>query len=518
MPRPVKGLPVAELIDRIEDLTGVAYEPKTAPRPHQLEALAFALEVRKCLLFMKMRLGKTKTALDFATMLRKSDIWQYKGLVIVPQPVILSVWESEVEKHSDLSVTIARDLDTFMTADTDLIATSWSALQVMFTTRKANVKKGLNQFKADKMALLEASARFDLAIIDEIHTCKNPTTLRFQMGEILTSQCDLFMGLTGTPHGRNPYDLWAQAFLADRGQTLSKSYFFFKEAFGKQKKNWWTRSGYETVFDEKKMHYLERKLDTISISYGWKGYLEMPAITPNVVPLKMVGEQRRYYKEALDKLINVGWADPLELTNTFIRLRQISSGFLNFKNDDGEATFIPIANSVKTEWLLDFLEQAPEEAKIVIFHEFTPTGRMISEEMDKHKFKHVWMYGGTKDKAAALKKFQQGDVNVYLSNTATGGVGVDLSRADYLLFYESPISPTIRQQAEARVLGARTTPLTMDDLVCSPVERRILRYINEGRDLLSTLTYKGVADLVLEDDEAENTAAGRPGGRAAHAR
>ena len=500
MPAPVKGRPVDELVERIEMLCRASFTPKSVPRPHQLEALCFALEQRRALLFLKQRLGKTAVALYYAEMLRKSGDFTKKGLVIVPVPVIGDVWEYETEMHTGLkAVAVATQdgqaaLDEALASDADLIVMSWYTLQSFYTAKGLPTEKKKGTLKVRLAELIAFAAHFDLVVIDEIHLAKTPASLRFQIGNTLTWKCPSVLGLTGTPHGRNPYDLWAQAYLVDRGQTLGFNYQFFRRAFGRQVANEFAAYGYVVEFDPAKMPLLERRIGALAISYGWEGYLEVPEISRNIVRLHMTGRQAKLYGDAIADLVRAG-NSKVSINNIFIRLRQISSGFLPFKTEEGLDRTIHVS-SAKLEWIQELVEEAPPEVRIVVFHDFTETGMALTKHLDKLKIPHRWLYGGTVDKGRAVRDFQDGSVNVLVAHPQSGGMGIDLSMADYMVFLESPVSAVVRQQAEARPIGDKRNgrPLVVDDLVCSPVEERILEYVQQGKDLLAELVYHG-ADL-----------------------
>jgi SNF2 family DNA or RNA helicase len=89
---------------------------------------------------------------------------------------------------------------------------------------------------------------------------------------------------------------------------------------------------------------------------------------------------------------------------------------------------------------------------------------------------------------AIVKDFQDGKTQYLVANPRKGGMGIDLPQCDYMIFYESPVTPITRQQAEARPMSRGARPLFIDDLVISPVERRILEWIGEGKDLMKSLS------------------------------
>jgi superfamily II DNA or RNA helicase len=509
---PLKGAPEAKLRAMIKKATGEDYQPKTQPYAHQVEALTLSLVRQQAVLFLEMRLGKTKVALDWAEHLRRSWLWHYKGLVIVPSPVLLHVWQAEAALHSHLKTAVVeKGIDAFTDAlesDADLLIVSWSGLQTIFSgKRMVKSRNGArNKMLPNEAALRDAGKFFQLVIVDELHTCKNWRSLRFQMGAALAWNCRYRLGLTGTPFGRNPFDLWAQAYLIDEGRTLGKNYFFFAQAFGRQVPNRFTRSGVEWVFDEQKLPKLLGKLEPISLSYRLAECRELPEVCRGIVELEMTREQKRLYNQAIRQAHEIGddAAGQRAVRNIFVRLRQIAAGHVPFVDDQGAAGIAPLPHNPKLEWLAEFFAEMPPEAKVVLFHEFTYTGKLLCNLVAQAGIKYTWLYGETKDKDGALQAFRTGDAQVLIANTASGGVGIDLQMADYQCFVETPVSPIVRAQAEARALGPGRAgrALFMDDLVCAPIEERILGFLREGRDLLQEIVFAGSAGrkLLLADE------------------
>jgi superfamily II DNA or RNA helicase len=492
----VEGIAQRHLYSMIEFETGIPFQPKTPPRPYQLEALAFFMQVRRGLLFMKMRLGKTLTFLEWAEHLRKAGMWQRKALVIVPSRTLLSVWEDEIQKHSYLTASFVNsssisEWEDALYGKPELVVISWSMLQEMFTLTRPKLRDPSKQeLVVDEDVLARYAPRFECVCIDEIHYAKNRKSLRFELAVILTSQCKFFMGLTGTPHGRNPFDVWSQAFLADRGQTFGFSYHFFAQAYGKSKTNFWSGNP-EQKFDKSKKKLFENRLAACSLSYGWEGRILLPPITRNIVPLPMTKEQNAHYNAALFQIRNAGTNDQ-KLGNSFMELRRISSGIVFYTREDGSKHPIPL-DSAKLNWLSDLFVNLDPSVQTVIFHEFIETGHKIAELLSKHKVSYAAMAGATSipRRKQAIAAFQKREIQVLVTNAQVGGIGVDFSSADYMCFFETPVSPTIREQAEARPLAGRPDrPLVIDDLLCGPVDRRIHDCLKEGKDLLHELIFK----------------------------
>jgi hypothetical protein len=168
--------------------------------------------------------------------------------------------------------------------------------------------------------------------------------------------------------------------------------------------------------------------------------------------------------------------------NIFVRLRQVASGYRVFTDPDGNERVLDFP-SAKLNWLEEFLADFDPSLKVVLFHEFVRTGHRLCLLLEKLKLKHTWLWGGAPDKRDAKDQFQFGDAPVLVANHATGGLGIDLSAAHYLCVVESPVGAIGRQQMQMRPMARGSTPLVLDDLVCAPVERRILQFHSESRDL-----------------------------------
>jgi SNF2 family DNA or RNA helicase len=469
---------------------------KTLPRRNQLEGLAFALWAKRALLFYEMRTGKTKLALDFISYLIYSEKVVGRALIIAHAPIGADEWENQIPFHSHLIVErVSSGPDSYerfiqaAQGDSNAILISWSTLQQIFSVSRS-VPSGRDKGKAklyvDRQKCRALAHYFDVAVIDEIHMAGHHDTLRFGIASELLAYCEWRLGLTGTPFGRDPMLLWAQAFLMDSGQALGRSYYFFREAFGVAKYNPFTRSATDYVFDAKKLPLLREKMQSLVLTCQLREIQDVNVL-PGIVRLSMSREQRAAYEEVVDHLVQLRMGNIVEIENTFIRLRQVASGFLPFVNDAGEERVIDFLDAAKLIWLEDFIAELPKDMKCVIFHEFIHSGERICQLLKKLKIKHEWLYGGSKDRPALIKRFQEGSSQILVANAATGGMSINLSAADYLMFFEAPVSVIARKQAEARPLARGSRPLVIDDLVCAPIEQKILDFHAEGRSLLEEL-------------------------------
>lgn len=493
-----KGERPDKLLELIYDCTSAQYQEITTSKPHQLEGVAYALYMRRCLLYYWMRRGKTKIALDWISHLQRSGLARRKALIVAHSPLGCGVWEQQAGVHSKLKVRAVysgkRAADDFVDAtesDVDAIIISHSTLQSLFTIKKAS-RKGPMKLYPDHELLELAAEAFDTAVIDEIHLVGGQYAPRFLLLCHLLGECRYRLGLTGTPVGRNPLGVWPQVYLIDEGHTLSPNYRFFERAFcvyktaynipGKPKR---------LIFDRTKLDILNQKLATISLTSG-KDEVKSAEVDTQVVELRLSEEQRKAYNDIIQGVIDRRRAQSeQERTNTFVRLRQISSGYLSVTGEDDDTHVVHFKRAAKLEWLEDLLEVVDADTQVLIFHEYRYTGELLEKIIKKAGRTCVRLYGDTKDKFATAALFQQRKVQFLIANNTTGGTAVDLSAADYQIFYETPVSPRVREQAQARAMARGMRPLLLDDLVCGAIDRRVLDFIQEGRDVAHALLHAG---------------------------
>ncbi len=495
---PFKGAKESWLLKKIEQCTGVQYEwLGMPPRPAQLEGLAMALWLRRALLFFGPRVGKTKAGLDWARTLRRAGVWRRKGLVVAHAPVGVKVWEDAALVHSDLKVrgvrtgpTAAADLEARLADDTDLVVMSWSTLQTLFSVPAGPKSRSKKALLADTEGLEELAAHFQLAIFDEIHTCQDHRSLRFKMGAAVAKHCDHRLGLTGTPIAKDPMKVWSQAFLVDEGETLGRNYHFFEAAFGKKTKVWRHRGlvdGY--VFDKDKLPLLTEKLASISMSYELDE-LQKLVVETGEVELQMSPRQRADYASEIEAAWKVDEGDEKRKRGVFIRMRQIAAGFKPYIDEQGKKRIYYYPDGAKLVWVREFLRECGG-LRFVIFYEYTPTGRQLTNLLDYAGITYSWLWGQSKDRDGAIAAFQSGEAQVMVAQNAAGSMAIDLPMADYLLFHDSPASARTRKQAESRPLNRGTRPLYIDDLVAAPVDRRVLGFVRQGKNAHSALMGKG---------------------------
>jgi len=496
----LKTLTKSQLIQEIEFYKSKvpSFEFKTIPYTHQLAAFLIGIYNDEFLFLLDMGTGKTKIVIDILTFKKKLGKINKKILFLVPYPINVESCITEVNTHSNFTAnglkgSSVEKWEQLQSAKEDIIVLNYDGLIAMLcnkVTRKSkSTSKSINKMKMEPVSKKVDifCSYFSAVVFDECHFMKNRISLTFRVCNLLSSICKIRYGLTGTPFGRNPEDLWSQFYLIDKGKTLGEYITIFREAFFSTKVNYF--GGYEYKFLSKYEDNLNRRIKNKSIRYSETEVNDLPSCVHNILEFNLDEEARTLYRQALNGLIE-SKGNLIEIDNYYTKTRQISSGFMYFKTEEGLKEEIVFLDNPKLELLMSIISSTNEDEKMVIFNEFIKSGDIIEERLKKEKIKYVRAYSGTKDKTKELNKFlHQPKYKILLANSQSVGIGLNLQIARYVVFYESPVSPIERKQAEKRChRTGQTRTVFMYDLVAkNSIDKIVLQNLQQGKDLFKAI-------------------------------
>ncbi|XP_052896309.1 chromatin-remodeling ATPase INO80 [Anopheles moucheti] len=157
--------------------------------------------------------------------------------------------------------------------------------------------------------------------------------------------------------------------------------------------------------------------------------------------------------------------------------------------------------------------------RVLIYSQMTKMIDLLEEYMWHRKHRYMRLDGSSKisERRDMVADFQnRADIFVFLLSTRAGGLGINLTAADTVIFYDSDWNPTVDQQAMDRAhrLG-QTKQVTVYRLICKgTIEERILQRAREKSEIQrmvingdnfkpDTLKPKEVVSLLLDDEEIE---------------
>ena len=339
--------------------------------------------------------------------------------------------------------------------------------------------------------------KFDAFVFDEMHNLKNKKTKIYKYCKLLSNESTLRLGLTGTPFDKNPLDFWSQLNILDGGETLGNYNTFLNLFFNKS----YNYMGYpEWKFDKRKTSVFIKILSNRFIYYGTEECNDLPKKVYNTIKFKLPDnvykEYEKMYKEFKEKYKgSEDDLDKLSIDVNYIKLKQLSSGFVNLseKIDDFKISKIVEFENPKLDLLVDHLKILPKGKKAIVFVNFIYSGEKVSNRLVKEKIDHVLIDGDTKDLRKAFYEYKTSkNKNVLIINAIRGGTGLNLQFANYCFFYETPITVRHRMQAEKRIHreGQTNTCYYYDFVALNTYDERDLYNLRNGIEYFNKLMKK----------------------------
>lgn len=220
------------------------------------------------------------------------------------------------------------------------------------------------------------------------------------------------------------------------------------------------------------------KLQKIIAPYTYrvlkKDCLDLPPKVYQTYDFELTPAQWAVYKEAEDKLRferDTGELDTFTALTKLIKLRQIVSGFIML---DGEATKLMEPNP-RLELLGEILED--ESGQFIVWASFREEIKAIAKLMKKLKITCGEYHGGTKpkDREALVDEFQAGNIQCFIGQPQSGGIGLTLTAATKAFYYSNDFNSETRLQSEDRChrIGTTESVLYGDIVAAGTVDERI---------------------------------------------
>ncbi|MCZ2149636.1 MAG: DEAD/DEAH box helicase [Bryobacterales bacterium] len=470
---PVKpaAAPPASAETAVELPTGL----KTRPWRHQIAAFQFTMErllrgAGAALLALEMGVGKTLVALMVLAALAAKRILICCPLRVVP------VWELQIERHLDLPlIVVTLDDNAGSVANKKKLAEE--KLRLAETTgRPLVVIINYDSVWRSPFADWAEAQQWDLIIADESHRLKAPGGKASLAFKRLRPRARARLALTGTPMPHSPLDVYAQfRFL---NQTIfGPSFAAFRQKYavmgGFQRKQ---VTGFQCL-DE-----LEALMRTITYRVS-KDVLDLPPETHVTYECDLSREALRVYRDLEEDFVAEVRDGRVTASNAMVkllRLQQVAGGWV--KTDDGQYHRV---DSAKQKLLADTLEDIGPEEPVVVFCRFHADMDAVHEAAKSAGFTSLEL-SGRRDE---LKPWQDGGAQVLAVQISAGGVGVDLTRASYSIYFSLSFSLGEYDQALSRVhRPGQTRPVEHIHLVArNTVDVKIMRALEKRAEVVTAI-------------------------------
>lgn len=415
-----------------------------------------------------MGLGKTIQTLAMLQKIKEEDeqnSTKSTSLIVMPTSLIYN-WLNEAKKftpklkiHAHTGSSRNKDISQF--AKYDIIITTYGITRVDIDLLKEYY--------------------FNYIILDESQNIKNPSSKSFKAVRALKSRHKLV--LSGTPVENSVSDLWTQLTFLNPG-LLGTQAFFNEE--------------YVQAIEKRKDEEKARKLQAIIKPFVLRRTKEqvaseLPAKTEQIFYCDMSEDQAAYYEKTksayrndlLSSMDDGTYAKKqVQLLQGLTALRQLANHPVMIDEDY-------TSDSGKFENVIHTLDNVLKGGhKVLIFSQFVKHLNIFKQYFDQESIPFSYLDGATKNRGEIVAEFQENtELKVFLISIKAGGVGLNLTQADYVFILDPWWNPAVEQQAIDRThrIGQEKKVFIYKFIAKDTVEEKILALQNRKKRLASSL-------------------------------
>ena len=464
----------ARMRDELRSFEGVAAAEQPAGfegrlRDYQREGIGWMNFLRRfgfggCLAD-DMGVGKTAQVLGLLETrreLRAAGEVGRPSLVVVPKSLVFN-WKQEAARFTPqlrvLDYTgLAREANDF--AAHDLVITTYGTLR--------------------RDALRLKDVEFDYIVLDEAQAVKNAATESSKAVRLLRGEHRL--ALSGTPVENHLGELWTLFEFLNPGMLGAASVF---KLAGNAVRN--PDDGTRRLLAHALRPFILRRTKE-------QVARELPQKTEQTIYCEMEPPQRKLYDELrnhyrnslLQRIASEGMAkSKIQVLEALLRLRQAAChpGLLDAKR-------LP-EPSAKLDVLLAQLREVLEEGhKALVFSQFTSLLSIVRQRLDAETVTYEYLDGATRDRQSCVERFQtDADCRVFLISLKAGGLGLNLTAAEYVFLLDPWWNPAVEAQAVDRAhrIGQTRNVFAYRLIARDTVEEKVLELQNSKRDLAAAI-------------------------------
>jgi hypothetical protein len=322
--------------------------------------------------------------------------------------------------------------------------------------------------------------QFDYCILDEGQTIKNANTQSAKATRLLRAKHRLV--LSGTPIENHLGELWSLFEFLNPGMLGSASVFKL--------------SGPGARNPDPETRALLGKALRPFILRRTKAQVapELPERLEQTLYCDLDSKQRKLYNELRDhyrrSLLNQVEREgmnksKIQILEALLRLRQaaLHPGLIDRSKKSHP--------SAKLEVLLPQLEQITEEEhKVLVFSQFTSFLAILREQLDRQKTAYVYLDGQTHDRGTVVEQFQTDpDCRLFLISLKAGGLGLNLTAAEYVYLLDPWWNPAVEAQAIDRThrIGQTQKVFAYRIIARDTVEEKVLELQQTKRELADAI-------------------------------
>ncbi len=409
-----------------------------------------------------MGLGKTIQVLAILEQRREAKAGP--SLVVVPRSLIFN-WRQEAARFTPkLRVLDQSGADrtrgTDHLGDYDLVLTTYGTLR-----RDAAYFKDFT---------------FDYIVLDEAQAIKNPASESAKAARILRGNYRLAM--SGTPIENHLGELWSLFEFLNPGM-LGKAGAFRHLGYNKTEAE---SEGRKIIAAAVRPFILRRTKRQVAA--------DLPEKMEQTIFCELETEQRALYDELkthyrqslLGEIERVGMnRAKIQILEALSALRQAAChpGLIDEARAEGP--------SAKLETLIEHLDEVVEEGhKVLVFSQFTSFLALVRKQLDARKVIYEYLDGQTRDRQSRVERFQRDpDCRLFLISLKAGGLGLNLTEANYVFLLDPWWNPAVEAQAidRAHRIGQTQNVFAYRLIARDTVEEKVLELQQNKRELADAI-------------------------------
>lgn len=456
-----------------------------ALRDYQLRGLDWLARTTSlglgCCLADDMGLGKTITLIALH-LHRQADASAAGPTLVVCPASLLGNWQREIERFAP-GVPVRR----FHGPARDL--RSVTAGEFVLTTY------GTMRLDAERLT----GVPWGMVVADEAQHVKNPYAATARALRSIDARARV--ALTGTPVENNLTELWAILDWTTPGLLGRLAAF---------------RTRYAQPVEGGRDPAAADRLSRLVRPFLLRRRKSDPGVAPELPPktetdhaVPLTGEQAGLYEALVrETLERISTADGMARRGLIVRLltglKQICNHPAQFLKEDDPAL---TGRSGKLELLDELLDTILAEGSgVLVFTQYVRMARLLERHLSARGVPSLFLHGGTPVPAREemVRRFQDGEVPVFLLSLKAAGTGLNLTRAEHVVHYDRWWNPAVEAQATDRAYRiGQTRPVQVHRLIAEgTVEDRIAEMLGRKRELAEAVLGAGEAALTeLTDAE-----------------
>ncbi|MFF9494653.1 DEAD/DEAH box helicase [Streptomyces flaveolus] len=442
-----------------------------------------------CCLADDMGLGKTITLIALH-LHRQTDTSAAGPTLVVCPTSLMGNWQREIERFAPGTPVRRfhgprRDLADL--ADGEFVLTTYGTMRL----------------DAERLA----AAEWGMVVADEAQHVKNPYSETARGLRSIGARARV--ALTGTPVENNLSELWAILDWATPG--LLGRLGTFRRRYAQAVEGGQDPAAAERLARLVRPFLLRRRKSDPGIAP------ELPPKTETDHPVSLTAEQTGLYEAVVrEALAEISGADSMARRGLIVKLltslKQICNHPAQYLKEDRSGGPGIAGRSGKLELLDELLDTIlAEEASVLVFTQYVQMARLLERHLAARGVPSLFLHGGTSvtERESLVRRFQDGEVPVFLLSLKAAGTGLNLTRAEHVVHYDRWWNPAVEAQATDRAhrIG-QTRPVQVHRLIAEgTVEDRIAALLSRksaladsvlgaGEAALTELTDAELADLV----------------------